>query len=89
MTQFMWGAMTVASWVIGLIFLRHWKLSRDRLFAMFAAAFWILGASWAALAIQSPPRETQHYFYLLRLIAFLLILAAIVDKNRKRGRPRG
>jgi hypothetical protein len=49
---------------------------------MFAVAFWIMGVSWAALAIENPPRETQHYFYLLRLVAFLVILAAIVDKNR-------
>jgi tellurite resistance protein TehA-like permease len=78
----MWGAMAAASWVVGLIFLRHWKLTRDRLFAMFAIAFWIMGISWTALAIENPPRETQHYFYLLRLIAFLVILAAIIDKNR-------
>jgi hypothetical protein len=88
MTLFMWGAMAAASWAIGLIFLRHWKLTRDRLFAMFAIAFWIMGVSWTALAIESPPKETQHYFYLLRLIAFLVILAAVVDKNRASGGDR-
>ena len=82
MTQFMWGALTIASWVIGLIFLRHWRASRDRLFAMFAAAFWLMGAGWAALAIENPTGETRHYFYLVRLAAFLVIIAAIIDKNR-------
>jgi hypothetical protein len=28
--------------------------------------------------------ETTHWFYLLRLLAFLLIIIAIVDKNRRR-----
>jgi hypothetical protein len=88
MTSFMWGAMSMASWVIGLIFLRHWRRNRDRLLAMFAIAFWMLGASWTALAIQNPPRETQHYLYVLRLIAFLLIIAGIVAKNRERAGRR-
>jgi hypothetical protein len=88
MTQFMWGAMAFASWIIGLIFLRSWKLSRDRLFAMFALAFWIMGVSWTALAIENPPRETQHYFYSLRLVAFMLILGAVIDKNRTSSRRR-
>ena len=29
-----------------------------------------------------PPSETRHYFYLLRLGAFLLIIVGIVAKNR-------
>ena len=41
-----------------------------------------MGLSWTALAIENPPRETQHYFYSLRLLAFLLILGAVIDKNR-------
>lgn len=88
MSVFMWSAMAMACWVIGLIFLRHWRRSHDRLLAIFATAFWTMGVSWAALAIENPPQETQHYFYFIRLIAFLLILAAIIDKNRQPGGGR-
>lgn len=82
MNQFLWGAMAMASWVAGLVFLRYWKVSRDRFFMMFAFAFWTLGLTWAALGIEDPSNETRHYFYALRLAAFLLIIWAIIDKNR-------
>jgi hypothetical protein len=35
-----------------------------------------------------PNVETQHYVYLLRLLAFLLILAGVIDKNRTRAGRR-
>jgi hypothetical protein len=78
----------MASWVVGLLFLRYWRKSRDRLFAIFAVAFWVLSLHWIGLAIAQPSDETRHYLYLFRLVAFLLILWAIVDKNRARGQPR-
>lgn len=83
MTMFVWGALAMSCWVSGLIFLRSWMETRERLFAIFAIAFWALGLSWAGLGIENPPSETRHYFYVLRLIAFLLIIGAIIDKNRK------
>jgi hypothetical protein len=86
MNMFIWGALAMASWVAGLLFLRYWKESRERLFVMFALAFWSLGLSWAGLAIENPPDETRHYFYILRLIAFLLIICAVIDKNRARDK---
>jgi hypothetical protein len=86
MSMFVWGALAMASWVAGLLFLRYWKKSRERLFVMFALAFWSLGLSWAGLAIENRPDETRHYFYILRLIAFLLIICAVIDKNRARDR---
>jgi hypothetical protein len=80
--QFLWGASAMGCWVAGLFFLRFWRGTRDRLFALFAASFWVLGASWLVLAVAQPSDETRHYAYLIRLVAFLLIAVAIVDKNR-------
>jgi hypothetical protein len=37
--SFLWGASAAASWAIGLFFLRFWRDTRDRFFAMFATAF--------------------------------------------------
>jgi heme A synthase len=87
MTLFVWGGCAVASAVAALFFWRFFRDTRDRLFAMFSLAFFTLGAHWAALASLAPGEETRHYFYVLRLIAFLLILAAVIDKNRNRS-PR-
>jgi hypothetical protein len=75
------GALVMASAVAGLFFLRFWRETRDRLFAMFALAFWVLGVNWLGLALSEQP-ETRTFFYVLRLLAFVLILVAIVDKNR-------
>ena len=68
--------------VAGLLFFRFWRDARDRLFAFFGAAFLLLAVSWALLGLFSPTEETRPYIYAIRLAAFLLIIAAIVDKNR-------
>lgn len=81
------GAMALACAAIGLVFLRIWRRSRDRLFAMFAVAFWILGANRLALSLSTVEDEGRTYLYLVRFFAFSLILIAIIDKNRKSG-PR-
>jgi hypothetical protein len=83
MNTFIWGALAMGSWVIGLQFLRYYRESRDRLFVMFALAFWTLALHWTALGIENPPSETRHYFYIVRLIAFGLIIVAVIDKNRQ------
>ncbi len=82
MNVFLSGALAMASWVVGLLFLRDWRRTRDRLFARFALAFWVLSLNWITLAVVDPSQETRHYFYLFRLVAFLLIIWAVIDKNR-------
>jgi hypothetical protein len=79
---FLQGACAMASWAVGLFFLRFWRESRDRLFAYFAAAFWLLGASWVLLGLVGPTEDNRPYIYGLRLVAFLLVIAAIIEKNR-------
>ena len=79
------GALAAVAAIIGLFFIRFWRLTRDRFFVFFAAAFWIMAANWSAIAWLATD-ETRHYFYLVRLVAFVLILVAIVDKNRHDAR---
>lgn len=76
------GMLAMATAAAALFFLRFWKTTRDRLFLYFALAFLILALHWAALGFLHPPAETRYYLYVPRLIAFLLIIGAIVDKNR-------
>jgi hypothetical protein len=77
------GVLLALDWVAGLFFLRFWAASRDRLFAMFAVAFWILGLQRLLLAMTRQLVEDQAIFYTLRLLAFVIIIVAIVDKNRR------
>lgn len=87
LNHFLWGAIVVSALAIGLGFLRFWKDTGERLFAFFAVAFWLLGSQWLLLEIFRPPTENRFYFYLLRLLAFLVIIAGILDKNRKKRSP--
>ena len=84
--EFLWGALTMGCLTASTVFLKSWRESRDRFFLLFAVAFLCMALNWAALALIQPPRESMHYVYLLRLVAYALILVAIVDKNRSRGR---
>ncbi len=82
--HFLWGALALGCWVAGLFFLRSWKASRDRFFLLFTGAFWILSLNWIVLAFV-PDMEGRPHVYLVRLAAFVLIIFAIIDKNRTRS----
>lgn len=82
--QFLSGATAMGCGVAALFFLRFWRTTRDRLFVYFAVAFAILAINRAALALVTHAQESTPYFYILRLLAFLLIAYAIIDKNRAR-----
>lgn len=77
------GILVALDAVAGLFFLKFWAASRDRLFALFAAAFWILGIQRLLLAATRTIFEDQAVFYTLRLLAFVIIIVAIIDKNRR------
>ena len=74
--------------VAGLFFVRFWRRTKDRLFGIFGLAFWLLCLQRILLALSADAAaEDRVYLYLIRLLAFLLIIAGIVDKNRDAGRP--
>ena len=87
LVPFLQAVAATAASINGVFFWRFWQQGRDPLFAMFALAFWLLAASWAILAVFNPAGESLPYVYALRLLAFLLIIAGIVQKNRPS--PRG
>jgi hypothetical protein len=76
------GAIAMGSLVAGLFFLRFWRDTRDVFFLYFAASFLLEAANRAALGLSRDPNEATPLFYLVRLLSFLLIIAAIVQKNR-------
>jgi hypothetical protein len=83
MEEFMMGAIAMGSAVAALFFLRFWRETGDRLFVMFAISFLLLGATRLGLAFSHDTVEGQTHWYWVRLAAFVLILVAIVDKNRR------
>jgi uncharacterized membrane protein YcjF (UPF0283 family) len=85
MSDFLSGAAAVAAWIVAMFLFKFWRESRDRLLLLFSLAFVVLGLNWVLVSSFHPGNETRHLFYLVRLLAFLLFLVAIWDKNR-RGR---
>jgi hypothetical protein len=83
MFAFVSGLITMGFLVSGLFFLRFFMRTRDILFAAFAAAFWLLAANQALLALSNLPVEERSWMYLLRLASFAIIIAAIALKNRR------
>ena len=83
--EFLRGAVGMGLLVAAVFFLRFWRESRDRLFVLFAGAFLLLAVNRVLLVLLRDWEEGTLVPYVVRLLAFLLILAAIVDKNlRKR-----
>ena len=88
MAHFMWGALTMACGIAALLFLKFWTQTRDRLFVIFSTAFAVMALNWAVLGLSTPSNEARHYVYVIRLAAFALIVAGIVDKNRRSAAGR-
>jgi hypothetical protein len=70
--------------VAALFFLRFRRDTGDRFFLFFAAAFGIEGLNRITQGMSELSKETEPFFYLVRLFSFLLIIVAIVDKNRNK-----
>ena len=83
LVEFLSGAVTFGFLLAGLFFLRFWRRTGDGLFLAFAVAFWLLGLGQALLALADIPVEERSWLYLLRLLAFGIILVSIWMKNRK------
>jgi hypothetical protein len=83
MEEFLMGAIGMASIVAALFFLRFWRDTGDRLFIIFAAAFFLLAVTRLGLALSHHQVEVDTSWYWVRLAAFVLILLAIIDKNRR------
>ncbi len=84
MSQMLIGAIVMASFVAGLFFFRYWRSSRDKFFLYFALSFWIEAADRVAFGMMGPSSEFEPLFYGVRVLAYGLIVLAILQKNRKR-----
>jgi uncharacterized membrane protein HdeD (DUF308 family) len=82
----MLGAIAMGCFVAGLLFLRFWRDGRDRFFLLFALSFFVEAFSRVLLALSPRPNEGSPWLYGIRLAAYLLILWAIFEKNRRTAR---
>ena len=81
MSQMIYGAISMASLTIALFFLRFWRSSGDRFFMYFALSFFIEGLHRVYSAVLNETGEDSPLHYLIRLLAYGLILWAILEKN--------
>lgn len=86
MSEFMQGATMMGSVAVAVFFLRFWRQTSDRLFAVFAAAFALFAMNRLLLAVLDQESETRTWVYALRAVTFLMIAAAVLDKNVRRDR---
>lgn len=87
-TEFLSGAITLGFIVSTVFFLRFWRKTSDRLFLAFAVAFLLLALNQALAQWLGAADERVGFTYLLRVVGFVLILFAIIDKNLVRVRRR-
>lgn len=79
---FLLGVIVTASLAASAFFLKFWRQTHDKLFLGFSAAFAIEGINRLAFLFLDHPNEGNPLIYMIRLFSYLLILAAIVNKNR-------
>lgn len=81
MNEMLIGAITLANFLIGLFFLRFWRVTRDSFFLYFALSFSVEGVNRLISGLTHTFYEDARIFYLIRLFAYALILVAILRKN--------
>jgi hypothetical protein len=84
--DFLAGAITLGYLVAGVFFLRFWHKTSDRLFFAFAVAFLFLSMNQAIATFLEAGDERTVYAYSLRVLGFVIILWAIIEKNVRASR---
>ena len=80
------GAIGLAALVVAMFFARYWHTTHDRLYLFFGASFAVQGLDRFIQGLYIDAPDERVTIYLLRLIAYSLFIAAIVDKNRSARR---
>jgi uncharacterized membrane protein HdeD (DUF308 family) len=82
---FLLGVIATCSLIAGIFFFRYWRDTRDSLFLAFALAFTIEAVNRTAMLLVASPNEGRLSIYLVRFIAFFIIVTGVVMKNRQRS----
>jgi hypothetical protein len=84
-TNMLNGAIAMAALVIAMFFLHYWIRTRDRFFLLFSLSFFIQSLNRVLMVHLPGIPESSALFYSIRFFAYLLILFAILDKNRNKS----
>jgi len=78
---FLLGVIATTSFAAATFFLKFWKRSHDTFFLAFVLYFLAEGAIRIVLLFFAHPNEGKAWIYVIRLVALVVILAAILRKN--------
>jgi hypothetical protein len=70
-----------------LFFARFWVRTQERILGIFAIAFTLLSLERWVLMLLDDEIEGRSLIYLIRFLAFGLIIIGIIDKNRHSHLP--
>jgi hypothetical protein len=84
---FIGGLLTMGFAMGGFFFLKFWRRTKYTVFLSFGVAF-LLFAFSHGLGAFIGGADNHAWSYIPRLLAFLLIIAAIVSKNLVGGKPK-
>ncbi len=87
MNSFLLGAFAMGCAMAALAFFQFWQRTGDRLFLWFALSFAIEAANRCFFAASGLPDDASYY-YGVRLLSYLLLLWALIEKNWPRRRDR-
>ena len=87
LNAFLSGAIALGFAAIALFFVSFWRRTHIRLFGLFALSFVLLTIERIVLVTVNVDDEFAPYIYLTRLTAFVVIIGAIIDHNRRRAEP--
>jgi uncharacterized membrane protein HdeD (DUF308 family) len=79
---FLLGIIVACSLTAGAFFIRFWRQTHDTLFLAFGASFIVEGCNRTMILFVDAPNLGHPLIYLVRLLSYLLILVAIINKNR-------
>jgi hypothetical protein len=79
--NFLGGAIALGYCVIALFFLKFWRRTRDPFFGAFSLAFLLLGIGRVVESALRNAEASTPAMYSFRLLAFLIIIYAILQKN--------
>jgi hypothetical protein len=85
MTEALGGIVAVGFILAAALFFHHAREARDRLFFAFAAGFALLALNQLLAIWLGDEHESIGYVHLLRVVAFLVILAVLVPRTLRRG----
>lgn len=81
MVEFLSGAVTAGYLVAAAFFWRFFLKTHDRLFVAFTVAFVFFALNQALVGLFQVTTEPTSLVYVLRILGFVVLLAAILDKN--------